>query len=65
MDGTDLSYILLLAVIPVVLALLVALPFIAPALAPGPDRDSNRRTAQPGRMAARAYPDSLSRLPGC
>jgi hypothetical protein len=65
MDGTDLIYILLLTVIPVVLALLVVLPFIAPALAPGPDRDSNRRTAQPGRMAARAHPDSLSRLPGC
>jgi len=29
MEGTDLVYILLLTVIPVVLALLIALPFIA------------------------------------
>jgi hypothetical protein len=29
MDGTDLVYILLLTVIPVALALLIALPFIA------------------------------------
>ena len=42
MDGTNLVYILLLTVIPVVLALFIALPFLA-------DRASGR--SQPGRQS--------------
>jgi hypothetical protein len=63
MPGSELLYILLLTVIPVVLALLITLPFIADSGPGRPDREQARGVAGKRASASALSPRRPERTP--